>query len=121
VGFPEFGSCFPDQARWLANENATMSRRKNPHRGSDFEDFLHAEGIFDDVQAMALKKVIAVALMKQMKRRKITVSGLASALGTSRAALHRVLDEENTSITLNTLSRTASALGCRLKLDIVAA
>ena len=70
---------------------------------------------------MALKKVIAVALAKQMKRNKVTVSGLASRLGTSRAALNRVLDEENTSITLTTLSRTASALGCRVKLDIIAA
>lgn len=98
-----------------------MSRRKNPHHGSSFDDFLQEEGIFDEVQAMALKKVIAAALAKQMKLRKVTVSRLASRLGTSRAALHRVLDEENTSITLNTLSRTASALGCRVKLDIIAA
>ena len=98
-----------------------MSRRKNPHHGSDLEDFLHEEGIFDEVQAMALKKVIAAALAKQMKRRRVTVSRLSSVLGTSRAALCRVLDEENTSITLNTLSRTASALGCRVKLDIIAA
>ncbi len=41
--------------------------------------------------------------------------------GTSRAALNRVLDEDNTSITLTTLSRTAAALGCRLNLEIVAA
>jgi DNA-binding Xre family transcriptional regulator len=56
-----------------------------------------------------------------MKRRRISVSKLASELGTSRAAIDRILDGENTSITLNTISRTASALGCRVKLAIVAA
>ena len=98
-----------------------MNRHKNPHHGSDFSDFLLAEGILEEAQAAALKKVIASALAKQMKQRKVTVSALASKLKTSRAALNRVLDEENTSITLHTLSRTASALGCRLKLDVVAA
>ena len=51
----------------------------------------------------------------------MSVSALAEKLGTSRAALNRVLDEDNTSITLTTLSRTAAALGCRLNLEIVAA
>jgi antitoxin HicB len=70
---------------------------------------------------MALKKVIATAFTKQMKWRKVSVSRLATQLGTSRGALNRVLDSENTAITLNTLSRTAAALGCRVKLDIIAA
>jgi antitoxin HicB len=56
-----------------------------------------------------------------MKRRRISVSKLANELGTSRAAIDRILDRENTSITLNTISRTAAALGCRVKLEIVAA
>ena len=51
----------------------------------------------------------------------MTVSALAEKLGTSRAAVNRVLDDENTSITLTTLSRTAAALGCRVNLNIVVA
>jgi len=98
-----------------------MNKPKNPHRGSDFSDFLRDEGILEEAQAAALKKVIAAALARRMKQRKVSVSALATKLKTSRAALNRVLDEENTSITLHTLSRTASALGCRLKLDVVAA
>lgn len=98
-----------------------MNRSKNPHHGSDFSDFLRDEGLLEEAQAAALKKVIAAALARRMKQRNVTVSALASRLKTSRAALNRVLDEENTSITLHTLSRTASALGCRLKLDVVAA
>jgi len=56
-----------------------------------------------------------------MKRRRTSVSKLAETLGTSRAAVSRVLDEENTSITLTTLTRTAIALGCKVRLEIVAA
>lgn len=98
-----------------------MKSKNNQHIGSNFDDFLREEGIYEEVEAAALKKVIAVALARQMKRRRISVAKLAEALGTSRAAVSRVLDEENTSITLTTLSRTARALGCKVRLEIVAA
>ena len=98
-----------------------MSTKKNIHHGSDFTKFLREESVYEEVEAAAIKKVISVALAKQMERRGVTVSELAEKLGTSRAAVNRVLDEENTSITLNTLSRAAGALGCRVNLEIVAA
>ena len=98
-----------------------MKSKNNPHVGSNFDDFLREEGIYEEVEAAALKKVIALALTRQMKRRHVSVSKLAGALGTSRAAIGRVLDEHNTSITLTTLSRTATALGCKVRMEIVAA
>ncbi len=98
-----------------------MKSKNNQHIGSNFDEFLREEGIYEEVEAAALKKVIAAALARQMKRQHISVSKLAEALGTSRAAVSRVLDEENTSITLTTLSRTAMALGCKVRLEIVAA
>ena len=97
-----------------------MKSKNNQHIGSNFDEFLREEGIYEEVEAAALKKVIAAALARQMKRQHISVSKLAKALGTSRAAVSRVLDEENTSITLTTLSRTAMALGCKVRLEIVA-
>jgi plasmid maintenance system antidote protein VapI len=54
-----------------------------------------------------------------MERLDMSVSELAKTLGTSRAAVNRVLDPLNASLTLNTLVRIAAALGCRVKLDIV--
>ncbi len=98
-----------------------MKSKNNPHVGSNFDDFLREEGIYEEVEAAALKKVIATALTRQMKRRHVSVSKLAGTLGTSRAAVARVLDEHNTSITLTTLSRTAMALGCKVRMEIVAA
>ncbi len=80
---------------------------------------LRDEGIYSDVEATALKRVIATTLMHRMERLDMSVSELARTLGTSRAAVNRVLDPLNTSLTLNTLSRVAAALGCRVKLEIV--
>lgn len=98
-----------------------MKSKKNPHVGSNFDDFLREQGIYEQVESAALKKVIAAALTQQMKRKGISVSALAASLGTSRAAVNRVLDDDNTSITLTTISRTAAALGCKVRLEIVAA
>lgn len=80
---------------------------------------LRDEGIYSDVEATALKRVIATTLMHRMERLDISVAELARSLGTSRAAVKRVLDPLNTSLTLNTLVRVAAALGCRVKLEIV--
>ena len=98
-----------------------MSKSNNPHHGSNFDDFLREENLLDDVEAAALKKVIATALAQTMRRKHLSVTELARRLGTSRAAVNRVLDESNSSITLHTLTRAASAAGCRLKLQVVAA
>jgi len=98
-----------------------MKKPRNIHHGSSFNRFLRQEGIYEEVEAAALKKVIAATLAKQMASRGMTVSELAGRLGTSRAAVNRVLDEGNLSITLNTLSRTASAVGCQVRLEIVPA
>ena len=96
-----------------------MNGSKNIHHGSSFTAFLREQGIYEEVEAAAIKKVIAAALAKQMTIRGVTVTQLAKRLGTSRAAVNRVLDEANTSITLNTLSRAASAVGCQVRLEIV--
>jgi DNA-binding phage protein len=98
-----------------------VKSKSNPRIGSDFDGFLRDEGIHDEVLAAALKKTLALKFADQMKARGVTITSLAKKLGTSRAVVHRVLDADNTSLTLNTLARTASALGCRVKLDIIAA
>ena len=82
-------------------------------------EHLREEGIYWETEAARLKQVIATALSHQVERRGITLSELATTLETSRAALNRILDPANTSITLATLTRTAAALGCKVKLEIV--
>jgi predicted XRE-type DNA-binding protein len=86
--------------------------------GSDFDDFLREEHLLEVAQATATKRVIAFQIAKEMKRRRLTKSEMASLMKTSRPALDRLLDPANSSVTLSTLERAASALGKRLKVEL---
>lgn len=84
--------------------------------GSNFDDFLKEEGIFEEVELIAIKKIIAYELKKEMTRKRISQTEMANRLGTSRSALSRLLDSQNYSITLVTLNRIAHALGKNLEI-----
>ena len=86
--------------------------------GSKFDDFLKEENLFEEVQAAAVKRVIAYQIAEEMTRNKLTKTEMASRMNTSRAALERLLDPDNASITLITLERAASALGKKLKVEL---
>ncbi|MDZ4179270.1 MAG: helix-turn-helix transcriptional regulator [Coriobacteriia bacterium] len=90
------------------------------HIGSDFDDFLRDEGILDDAEAVATKRVIAYQLMQEMERANISQSELARRMKTSRSSVERLLDPTNPSVTLVTLERAASAIGKRLKVQLTA-
>jgi len=89
----------------------------NIHVGSDFDDFLQEEGIREEVTAAALKRVIAWQLDKVMKSKHITKTEMASRMHTSRAVVNRLLDEDDTSVTLATLARASLAVGVPLKIE----
>ena len=88
------------------------------HIGSNFDDFLKEEKIYEQVQAAAIKRVIAYQIAEEMKKKNLTKTEMASRMKTSRAALERLLDPENASITLITLERAASALGKKLTIQL---
>ncbi|HZE58565.1 MAG TPA: hypothetical protein VE031_11970 [Chthoniobacterales bacterium] len=56
-----------------------------------------------------------------MKKNRVNKSTMASQMRTSRAAIHRLLDPENTSVTLATLNRAARSLGRKVKIELVPA
>lgn len=93
----------------------------NKHIGSSFDDFLEEEAILEDVSAVAIKRVVAWQLEQEMKAQKLTKTSLASKMHTSRAALNRLLDEEDTSLTLTTLTSAAKALGMNLRIELTPA
>lgn len=78
--------------------------------GQDFDDFLAEEGIAAEVQAKAIKKVV-VAMLESAA---VSQVELARRLQTSRTQVRRLLDPDNTSITLASLQRAAGAVGHRL-------
>ena len=90
------------------------------HIGSGFDDFLRDEGMLDDAEAVAAKRVIAYQIAQEMEAAHISQSELARRMKTSRSAVERLLDPANPSVTLSTLERAASAVGKRLKVQLVA-
>ena len=94
---------------------------KNKHIGSSFDDFLADEGLLEEANAIAAKRVISWQIAEAMKLAGITKTEMADRMHTSRAALNRVLDENDTGLTLDTLSKAAAALGRKVKVELVAA
>ena len=93
--------------------------KKNGNIGSSFDDFLTDEGLYDEVEAIAAKRVIAFQLKEAMRVQNITKVKMAEKMHTSRSTLNRLFDPENQSVTLLTLERAASAIGKKLKLELV--
>lgn len=89
------------------------------HVGSTLDDFLAEDGLLTEVEAVALKRVIAFQLEQEMKRAGLTKTQLAARMATSRSAVDRLLDPENHAVTLKTLERAAGVLGKRLRLEII--
>ena len=86
----------------------------NKHVGSNFEDFLKEEGIKEEAEALAIKKVIACMIEQEMISRSIPKTEMARKIGTSRSQLDRLLDPENTSVTLATLVKSTAAIGKKM-------
>jgi DNA-binding Xre family transcriptional regulator len=86
----------------------------NQYSGGNFDDFLAEEGILDEVTARAYKRLLALQVQDAMMEAQVSKSELAGRLQTSRSQLDRLLDPENTTITLDSLERLARALGKQL-------
>ena len=91
----------------------------NPeHAGSRFDDFLREEGIFEEVNAHAVKEVIAWQIAQEMKLQGISKAMMARRMGTSRSSLDRLLDPHHDSLALATLTRAASVLGKEVRVSL---
>jgi len=95
-----------------------MNAMDSAHLGNDFDDFLRDEGILDEVEAIATKRVIAYQIALEMRRRAMTRTELARRMDTSRSSVERLLDPANPSVTLLTLERAAHAVGMRLSVEL---
>src|SRR5467141_4433752 len=99
-----------------------MSIRKNRKRTdrseSTFDSFLDKEGIREEVEAVAIKRVLAWQLEQAMRERQKTKQAMAKQLHTSRSQLDRLLDPQNVSVTIATITRAARALGKRVVIRV---
>ncbi|MEI9991345.1 MAG: helix-turn-helix transcriptional regulator [Rhizomicrobium sp.] len=93
-------------------------QKRNPHRGSTLDSFLEEEGILEQATLKAIKSVLAWRISEMMKKQRITKAQMAKRMKTSRAAVDRLLDAENTSVTLQTMGRAAAVLGKELTIGL---
>ncbi len=93
---------------------------KNKHIGSSFDDFLAEEGQLEEATAIAVKRAIAWQIEQAMQATGTNKSTLAKRMQTSRTVVDRMLDATDTGLTLDTMTRAASALGFRVKVELVA-
>ncbi len=92
---------------------------KRSNIGSTFDSWLREEGIYEEVTATALKRVLARQVEAAMKEKQLSKAEMARRMRTSRAALDRLLDPEYDAVTLNTLRKAALAVGRQLRLELV--
>ncbi len=94
-------------------------KKRNKHIGTSLDDFLKEEGILEETSTIALKEALAWQVQQAMEKGKITKVEMAKRMNTSRAALDRLLDPGNASVTLQTLSRAARAIGRDLRIELI--
>lgn len=95
-----------------------MTNATNPHFGSAFEDFLREEGIANEVNAAAIKHVLAWQIECAMKSQGISKAEVARRMRTSRAHLDRLLDPMNDRVQLDTIQRAATAIGRKIRIEL---
>ncbi len=93
---------------------------RNRHLGSEFDTFLAEVGELEEATAVALKRAIAFQISMAMKDRGLTKKAMAEKMQTSRSHLDRLLDEHDTGLTLETLSRAARVLGYQVRIELTA-
>ena len=93
--------------------------KRNKHIGSSLDNFLKEEGVLEETRAIALKDAVAWQVQQAMEKEKITKVEMAKRMHTSRAALDRLLTPGNASVTLQTLTRAARAIGRDLRIELI--
>lgn len=89
----------------------------NPYKGSTFDSFLKEEDILEEAEAVAIKRIIVFALQQAMQKQHLTKTEMAEKMHTSRAAIKRLLDPTNTSITLHTLVKVMHLVDKKLRIS----
>ncbi len=71
------------------------------------------------LRLIAIKRVLARHLIEEMKRQNLTKTEMAKQMKTSRAQLDRLLDPEKTGVSLEFITRAASVVGRKLRIELV--
>jgi len=94
-------------------------RKASRRTGSTFEKFLRDEGVFEETNAVAIKRLLAWQLEQAMAKERLSKNAMAKRMRTSRSQLDRILDPENDRIQLDTVLKAARVLGRGVRIEIV--
>ena len=94
-------------------------QKKVKHSGSTLDSLLNEYGILGEVEAVAIKRVVAWQLAQGMKVKKISKKAMAARMKTSRSQLDRLLDPDNAAVQLSTITRAAKVVGMKIRMELV--
>lgn len=92
---------------------------KNPHIGSSLDDLFEEEGTLDEINIIAIKRLIAWQIQQEMVKQNLSKTEMAQQMKTSRSSLDRLLDPDNSAVTLDTIERAARVIGKRVRFELV--
>ncbi|MFM7345375.1 MAG: Fis family transcriptional regulator [Tagaea sp.] len=96
-----------------------MTKAKKARASAEtFDEFLESQGTLAASEEVAIKRVLAWQIAEAMKEKGITKTVMAKRMRTDRRQLDRLLDPSNSSVTLGTLRRAASAVGKTLRVEL---
>lgn len=92
---------------------------KNQHLGTNFDDFLAEEGLLDEIEATAIKRVIAYQIEQEMNKQGLTKVEMAQKMNISPSSMDYLLDPQNSSINLQMMIKAALTLGKKLRIELI--
>ncbi len=90
---------------------------QNPHIGSSLDSLFDELGEVHELRLRAQKKVFVLAAQQRMAELRMSKNTLAKRMETSRPAIDRLLDPDNTSLTFASLGKAAEVLGLDFRIE----
>jgi len=87
--------------------------------GSSFDEFLEKNGLLETCENQAIKEILADQIRAAMKAEGLNKKTMAERMNTSRQSLDRLLDPNQSGVTLQTMQRAAAAVGRKLTIQLV--
>ena len=97
-----------------------MTKKKNPHIGSDFKDLLNEElkdpEFKREFEKARLRIAVGAMVRRIAKQKKLSVRILAKKMRSSPSQVQRLLEDRN--ISLDTLAKFAAATGKEITVNM---
>jgi DNA-binding Xre family transcriptional regulator len=102
----------------MKKKAAREKKKGSIDRSESFDEFLERDGLLAETEDAAVKEIIADQIKVAMDKKGLSKTAMAARMKTSRRQLDRLLDSQNSSVTLGTLRRAASAVGRNLRVEL---